>query len=57
MRVPVRHLDSPEAAKAWSEHSALLKALRDAPTLAERPEFTVLRQDAYERFHETFKGR
>lgn len=55
MTAPVIHCHGPSADEAWAEHRALLKALRDAPTLANRPHFTALRMDAFERFSNAFE--
>lgn len=42
--------------EAWQEHQALLMALKKAPTLANHPEFTALRMDAFERFSNSYLG-
>lgn len=55
MTVPIIHQKGDEADKAWREHSALLKAVKEAPSLSQRPEFQALRLDAYERFHNAFE--
>lgn len=44
-----------EAVDAFNVHAALLRAQRDAPSLADNPLFTMMKQDAYERFHIAFE--
>lgn len=39
---------------AFAVHSALLKAERDDPALSGNPQWTILRQDVYERFSQAF---
>lgn len=56
MKVPfVLKWNQAEAEAAWIEHKALLQAQVAAPTLAKNPQFIMLKQDAYERFHSAFK--
>lgn len=55
-RIPTYNQDILAETQAWQEHKALLLALRHAPTLADRPEFTSLRMDAFERFSNAFGG-
>ena len=42
------------ALDAFAVHCALLKAERVDPALSNNPQWTVLRQDAYERFSNAF---
>lgn len=43
-----------EAHDAFAVHCALLKAERRDPELSKNPQWTVLRQDAFERFSNAF---
>lgn len=55
MIIPVIHMDHRKASDAYAVHSALLRAERANPELRENPQWTILRQDAFERFSEAFK--
>ena len=54
-KVPVISLDERRAREAFDVHAALLKAQRENPALLRNPQWTVLRQDAYEAFCSAFK--
>ena len=41
---------SPKAADAFAVHAALLRAEANDPDLRKNPQWTMTRQDAYERF-------
>jgi hypothetical protein len=56
MTVRVIQYDEAKAADAYLAHIALLKAERDDPTLRDNPAWTILRQDAFEMFHNAFAG-
>lgn len=51
---PVIHSNGPAADKAYRRHRALAIAMREDPSLRDDPQFTIMRQDAYERFHGAF---
>lgn len=55
-RIPSKVQASTAVNEAWREHQALLIALRDAPSLSDRPEFIALRMDAFERFSNAYGG-
>lgn len=52
--VPTIAVNEREAMEAFAVHAALLKAERDDPSLASNPQWTVLRQDAFERFSNAY---
>lgn len=54
MTVPIALVDERRAREAFDVHAALLKAERDDPKLSRNPQWTVLRQDAYEAFSAAF---
>jgi len=47
--------DEDKASNAYEVHSALLRMEKLFPPLKRNPHWTVLRQDAFERFSEAFK--
>lgn len=51
---PIIHCHGPAADQAYARHRALAIALREDPTLRDDPQFTIMRQDAYEQFHSAF---
>lgn len=55
--VPVIHYDEAKARRAYLVHVALLTAEIQDPSLCDLPEWTIHRQDAFERFHNAFEGR
>lgn len=54
MKVKAIGVDEGRARDAFAVHAALLKAERDDPSLSRNPQWTLLRQDAYERFSNAF---
>lgn len=54
MKVKAIGVDEGRARDAFAVHAALLKAERDDPKLSDNPQWTVLRQDAYEAFRSAF---
>lgn len=55
MTVPVIQYDHIAAARAFEVHAALVKAQRDNPRLADNPIWTMMKQDAFERFSLAFE--
>jgi len=53
-QVPTIKFNERQAHDACKVHFALLKAERDDPELRDNPQWTVIRQDAYERFCAAF---
>lgn len=53
-QVPTIEFNERQAHDACKVHFALLKAERDDPELRDNPQWTVTRQDAYERFCAAF---
>lgn len=53
--VPIILCAAEKADLAFQAHSALLKAERERPELRKNPFWTMLRQDAFERFAEAFE--
>lgn len=49
------HYDHRKASDAYAVHSAMLRMERFNPELRSNPQWTILRQDAFERFAEAFK--
>ena len=47
--------DQRKADESFAAHTALLKAERADPSLFNNPQWTILRQDAYERFALAFE--
>ena len=54
MNAPTTLFDPVKARDAFEAHSALLKTERDHPELRRNPHWTLLKQDAYERFDAAF---
>jgi hypothetical protein len=54
MSVKTIGVNEREALDAFAVHCALLKAERTDPKLSSNPQWTMLRQDAYERFSNAF---
>ena len=54
MSIPITRIDEKRARDAFDAHCALLKAERDDPRLSLNPQWTILRQDAYEAFSRAF---
>lgn len=52
--IPVTRIDERRARDAFDVHCALLKAEQSDPRLSLNPQWTVLRQDAYEAFSAAF---
>lgn len=52
---PVIRIDDTRAKQTFEAHAALLRAERDNPALRDNPAWTMLRQDAFERFNDAFK--
>lgn len=52
---PVIKVDEQKAADAFAVHAALCRCERDMPTLRTNPQWTILRQDAFERFATCFE--
>ncbi len=48
--------DESRASNAYEVHSALLRTERLVPALKRNPQWTIIRQDAFERFAEAFKA-
>jgi len=42
--------ESKSADVAWVEYSALMRAVRDAPSLRDDPRWEAMKSEAYERF-------
>lgn len=57
MNIPVTIYNEQVAARAYSRHSALVKAESDDPSLAMEPAFVELRERAYSTFCKAFGGR
>lgn len=57
MSIPITLYNEKAAARAYSRHSALVKAENDDPSLAMEPAFVELRETAYETFCKAFGGR
>lgn len=55
-RVPVIRYDEARARGAYLVHVALITAEIQDPSLRDLPEWTIIRQDAFERFHNAFEG-
>jgi hypothetical protein len=55
MNIPVILCDAVRADNAFRAHKALLHAERDNPKLKDNPHWTLLRQEAFERFAEAFE--
>ena len=53
--IPVIRIDDTRAKQTFEAHAALLRAERDNPALRDNPAWTMLRQDAFERFNDAFK--
>lgn len=57
MNIPVILYNEKAAERAYSRHSALVKAENDDPSLAMEPAFVELRERAYATFCKAFGGR
>jgi hypothetical protein len=55
MKTPVILCEAQVADNAFQAHMALVKAERDNPRLRANPHWTMLRQDAFERFAAAFE--
>lgn len=55
MRLPVILCAADVADNAFQAHMVLVKAERENPALKNNPHWTLLRQEAYERFAEAFE--
>lgn len=55
MTIRIYSMDEAKARNAFDAHSAILKAQRENPSLCKNPAWTILRQDAYERFAQAFE--
>lgn len=55
MKPRVIEFSEQAAADAFAAHAALIRAERDNPGLSKNPAWTMLRQDAYERFALAFR--
>lgn len=53
----VTHFNEARARGAYLVHVALITAEIQDPSLRDLPEWTILRQDAFERFHNAFEGQ
>lgn len=54
MTVPTYTFDEIRAIEAFNVHCALLRAERNEPALKNNPQWTIIRQDAYEAFSRAF---
>lgn len=57
MNIPVTLYNEKAAERAFSRHSALVKAERDDPSLAMEPAFVEMRERAYAAFCRAFGGQ
>lgn len=53
--VPTYSLDEQRAFDAFAVHCALIKAEQREPSLSQNPQWTIIRQDAFEAFANAFK--
>lgn len=52
--IPITYYDERRAIDAFNVHCALLRAERNEPALKNNPQWTIIRQDAFEAFSAAF---
>lgn len=55
MNIPVYNMDEHRAMDAFAVHVALIKAEQREPALRRNPQWTIIRQDAFEAFANAFQ--